>query len=122
MSHASACGDLALAASVDWPLVAAAPGYFALDREWPDTPPEPVLAWRIGPNVALPTTRHGYKPEETYVQHPDGIVRPHGHKTIGSHLPNFDSLDAWRDEQRRENKRIQRGRVEATFNASAPRP
>ena len=104
MSAASSCADLALAAPVDWPLVAATPGYFTFDSDRPDEEPEAVLAWRVGPDLTLPVTRRGFSSRETYVRYPDGVMRHHGYKTGGSYLPNFESLDVWRAKQRRENE------------------
>jgi hypothetical protein len=75
--HATMC-ELEMKNSVNWPMVAAAPGYSVLDERFPNCPAEDVLAWRVGPNVSLPVTRLGFKAEEAWVKYPDGRVRPPG--------------------------------------------
>jgi hypothetical protein len=80
------------------PTVAAAPGHFVmigLNNE-----PEPVLAWCIGKQLALPVTRHGFTSKaECFIQYPDGHVRFHG-LHIGSEVPDFENVAAWREAER----------------------
>jgi hypothetical protein len=95
MGYASVNYDLLLEESVNWPLVAAAPGYFTLDEQWPNEEPEAVLAWRVNQELVLPVTRRGFEPRESYVVYPDGRVRHHG---VGgpSAVPDYESIEAWR--------------------------
>jgi hypothetical protein len=77
------------------PLVSAAPGYFQVDEKWPDSEPEPIIAWRVGSVVVLPVTRMGCRASECYVLCPDGKVRHHG-APAPSDVPDYISLAAWR--------------------------
>jgi hypothetical protein len=72
-------------------VVAASPNFFVLNggRQ------EPVIAWRIGKQMALPITRHGCDDRGYYVLYPDGTVRPHM-PNIGSEVPSFKNLEDWR--------------------------
>jgi hypothetical protein len=91
MSYASVNYEMLLEESVNWPLVAAAPGFFTLALGYES---EAVLAWRVGPELTMPVTRHGYRPGDVYVLHPDGKVRFHG-LSIYSAVPDYESIEAW---------------------------
>jgi hypothetical protein len=95
VSYQSVCDDLELAESVNWPLVSASPGYSAIDNRWREPATEPVLAWRVGPRLTLPVTRHGFDPRETWIEYPDGSVRHHG-LPAPSAVPDFGDFAAWR--------------------------
>jgi hypothetical protein len=95
MSYVSVNYDMLLEESVNWPLVAAAPGFFTLDKNWTNAEPQAVLAWRVGPELVLPVNRYGSQAAETYVVHPDGKVRFHG-IGIGAAVPDYESIGAWR--------------------------
>jgi hypothetical protein len=95
MSYTSVNYDMLLKESVNWPLVAASPGFFTVDPLWPSQEPEAVLAWRVGPELTLPVTRHGYRPDAAYVVHPNGKIRFHG-LSISSAVPDYESIEAWR--------------------------
>jgi hypothetical protein len=100
MSYTSVTNDLLLEDSVNWPLVAAAPGYFTVDEQWPYSEPEAVLAWRVNQELVLPVTRRGFEPRESWIVYPDGKVRHHG---VGgpSAVPYYVSVEDWQNAVRK---------------------
>jgi hypothetical protein len=105
MSYASVNYELLLKDSVNWPIVAAAPGFFVVDMRCPDGKPEAVLAWRVGTELVLPVTRHGSPIEVTCVVHPDSTVRFHGHSTYSA-VPDYESIEAFRADNVDEEDRV----------------
>ena len=81
--------------ALEGPVVAAAPGYFAIDASFREDPRKyAVLAWRVGSEVVLPVTRWGCDGKEQWVVYPDGTVNLHS-PPGPSEVSSYPSFDAW---------------------------
>lgn len=71
------------------PIVIAAPGYFFLEYVWSDEDPEPVLAWRVGDDLALPVTRFGCQFGDSIIPRLAAIRRRRSSLTFTRLMPDF---------------------------------
>ncbi len=88
--------EAALKDAMEAPPVAATPGCFLLNPNWPNDTPHPVIAWKIGAMWTVPVTPFGYGDgEEAYVLHPDGRVFRH-FPVWGGFIPDcWGNLEEW---------------------------